>query len=103
VNIFEGGSYNGLPHHTVYLVCPQLGNYRSIGPMGERNILKKIVIQANPLDVMTDAWLNPEDFSDVSRLTLKSLSFRLTDVYGNTINLHGQHISFTLIFCPKGY
>jgi hypothetical protein len=102
-NIFEGGSYNGLAHHTVYLVCPQLGNYRSIGPLGERDILKKIVIQANPLEIMTDLNLNVEDFADVSRLTLKSLSFRLTDVYGNIINLHGQNISFTLIFCPKNY
>jgi hypothetical protein len=27
----------------------------------------------------------------------------LTDVYGNMINLHGQNISFTLVFCPKRY
>lgn len=103
VNIFEGGSYNGLAHHTVYLVCPQLGNFRSIGPLGERDILKKIVIQANPLEVMTEMNLNVEDFVDVSRLTLKSLSFRLTDVYGNIVNLHGQNISFTLIFMPLSY
>ena len=102
-NGFVGGSYNGLPHHTVYLVCPQLGNFRSIGPLGERDILKKIVIQANPLEIMTDMNLWAEDFVDVSRLTLKSLNFRLTDVYGNMINLHGQNISFTLVFCPKRY
>ena len=78
-----------------------MGNFRSIGPLGERDVLKKIVIQANPLEIMTDMNLNTEDHVDVSRHNLKSLSFRLTDVYGNTINLHGQNLSFTLIFQPK--
>ena len=50
---------------------------------------------------MTDMNLNAEDHVDASRQNLKSLSFRLRDVYGNTINLHGQNLSFTLIFQPK--
>jgi hypothetical protein len=102
-NIFEGGSYNGVPHHTIYLVCPQLGNRSSVGPLGERDILKKVVITDDQLTIPTNLYLNPEDHGDVSRRTFKSLNFKLTDVYGNTVPLHGQNISFTLVFCKDTY
>ena len=38
------------------------------------------------------------DYIDVSRQTLSRLEFNLTDVYGNNINLNGNHWSFSLIF-----
>jgi hypothetical protein len=95
---FEGGQFNGIPNHTLFLTSPQLGTFRNLGPQGERDIIKKIIITANVNEVMTDQWLNVEDYIDVSRQTVRSLTFRLSDVYGNTINLHGSNFSFTLLF-----
>jgi hypothetical protein len=100
VNIYEGGQFNAVPHHTVYIVCPQLGTYKSIGPQGERDILKKHVVMANPHEISFDTALNAEDFSNISKLSFKSLQFRLLDVYGNVLNMHGQNWSFTLIIKP---
>ena len=97
---FEGGQFNAVPHHTVYIVCPQLGTFRSLGPQGERDILKKHVVMANPLEISHDTTLNAEDFTNISKQSFKSLNFRLTDVYGNVLNLHGQNWSFTLILKP---
>ena len=51
-----------------------MGNFRSIGPLGERDVLKKIVIQANPLEIVTDMNLNDEGHVDVSRQNLKAWS-----------------------------
>ena len=99
-NIYEGGQFNAVPHHTIYIVCPQLGTFRSIGPQGERNILKKHVVMANPHEISIDTALNSEDFTNISKQSFKSLTFTLTDVYGNMLNMHGQSWSFTLIIKP---
>ena len=99
-NIYEGGQFSAVPHHTIYIVCPQLGTFRSIGPQGERDIWKKHIVVANPSEISVDTLLNAEDFTNISKLTFKSLQFRLTDVYGNALNMHGQNWSFTLIIKP---
>jgi hypothetical protein len=101
--IFEGGQFSSLPNQSVYILCPQLGNFRSMGPQGERDILKKHVVQADPLEVSIDTLLNAEDCTDISKRSFKSINFRLTDVNGNTVPLHGQNISFTLVFSGNKY
>lgn len=100
ISLFEGGQFNIMPHNTLYITCPQLGNFRSLGPQGERDIIKKVIVTGNQDEVMFDNYLFAEDFVDVSRQTLRSLNFKLVDVYGNVINLHGQNFSFSLVFKP---
>ena len=97
-NIFEGGQFNILPHATLYIVSPELTTSSNIGPQGERDILKKVLVTAGPNSLMFDKDINTDDHVDVSKRSLRSIHFRLTDVYGNTLNLHGQHWSFTLLF-----
>ena len=96
-NSFKSGFIDLLTHHTIYIRSPQLGTFQNIGPQGERDILKKVMVTVPFGDLITDHWLNTEDFTDCSRLTLKT-RFRVTDVYGVPINLHGHHISFSLVF-----
>ena len=38
------------------------------------------------------------DYLDCSRQTLKTLQFQLQDVSGNVIQLHGSHVSFSIVF-----
>ena len=99
-SMFEGGQFNVMPHHTIYITCPQLGNFKTLGPQGERDIIKKVTVTGNANEIMYDNYLNAEDFIDVSRQTLRSLNFKLVDVYGNVVNLHGQNFSFSLVFKP---
>jgi hypothetical protein len=99
-DIFEGGQFSAFPNQTLYIVSPQLGSFRSLGPLGERDILKKHVVVANPNEISIDTYLNAEDYTDISRQSFRNLTFRLTDAYGNTINLHGQNWSFTLVLKP---
>jgi len=86
--------------HNVYITCSQFGN-NSIGPRGERNILKKIVTDADFGGLIVYNWEPYYDNVDCSNILIKNLDFRLTDAYGNTLPLHGAHVSFSLIFCPK--
>jgi len=101
VRLFEGGQFSAVPHSTLYIVSPQLGTFGNIGPQGERDVLKKVIVSANANEILIDQWGNMDDYVNVSKLSLRSLNFRLTDVYGNVIDLHGQNWSFTLLF--KGY
>jgi len=101
VRLFEGGQFSAVPHSTLYIVSPQLGTFGNIGPQGERDVLKKVIVSANANEILIDQWGNMDDYVNVSKLRLRSLNFRLTDVYGNVIDLHGQNWSFTLLF--KGY
>jgi hypothetical protein len=100
LNRFESGQFSVLPHTVLYIVCPQLGTFGNLGPQGERDILKKILVTAGPNELMFNQDINTDDYVDVSKLSIRSINFRLTDVYGNVINLHGQNWSFTLIFKP---
>ena len=86
--------------HNVYITCSQFGN-NSLGPQGERNILKKIVTTAEFGGLIINNWTNEFDHVDCSKMLIKTLDFRLTDAYGNPLILHGAHVSFTIVFCPR--
>ena len=45
-----------------------------------------------------DSVVAPHDKIDVSRQLFKTLSFTLKNVHGNIIDLHGAHVSFSMIF-----
>ena len=86
------------PIRTIFVHSPNLGNFNTVGPNGERGIIKSIPVTSGPGTLIVDQGLNGNDFLDCSRQTLRALSFQLKDVHGNLINLHGGHVSFSLIF-----
>ena len=95
---FVSGFIDTLTHHTIYIKCAQLGSFQNIGPQGERDILKKVVVTVPFGQLITDNTLNTDDFTDCSRQNIRQLNFRVTDIKNNTLNLHGQHVSFSLVF-----
>jgi hypothetical protein len=96
-NPWVSGVIDVMGIHNIYITCSQFGN-NSIGPKGEKNILKKVVVNTPFGGIITENWLNDQDYTDCSKQLIRSLDFRLTDSYGNTLELHGGHVSFTLIF-----
>ena len=81
----------------VLLSCFGLGYSSYSSREGERHIIKKI-----PLPPYGEhALINFFDINDsmpVHRISLSKLKFMVTDPYGNTIDLHGSNLSFSLIF-----
>ena len=65
---------------------------------GERGIVKKVPVRANFNEMIYDDAVLGTDYLDCSRQSLSRLEFQLKDVYGNYINLHGNHWSFSIIF-----
>ena len=86
------------PIRNIYISSPNIGNFNTIGARGESSIIKKVPVTANFNEMIFDSTLVGNDYLDCSRQTLRTLEFRLTDVSGNEIPLHGSNWSMSLIF-----
>ena len=99
-NPWVSGIVDVLGIHNIYITCSQFGN-NSLGPQGERNILKKVVTTAEFGGLIVYNWANEYDHVDCSKMLIKTLDFKLTDAYGNPLILHGAHCSFTIVFVKR--
>jgi hypothetical protein len=95
---FVSGSLDMNPLRNAYLTCTGLGNFSTMSLTGDRNIIKKIPLNGQPGSIIYDSSQTGVDYLDCSRQTLSRISFKLTDIYGRTINLRGFHWSFSLVF-----
>ena len=91
------GALNLQPIRNIY-IHSSLGNYNTLGPRGETSIVKKVPVTSNSGDYIFDQVLTGNDFGDCSKQTIRSINFELKDVHGNNINLHGNNLSFSVIF-----
>jgi hypothetical protein len=89
---------NTLPYSQLFLRSSLGNGYDAIGPDGSSDIVRRIVCQAGLNDVIIDQHSLPNDSVTVGDREISSLSFRLTDVYGKTVDSKGHHCSFSIIF-----
>jgi hypothetical protein len=95
---YISGYLDFFPIRNLYLVSKNLGNHNTISINGESGIIKKIPVTAGYNSIIIDQVVLGSDYLDCSGQTLNNLSFRLVDVYGETINLNGNHWSFSIVF-----
>ena len=86
------------PIRNLYITSGNLGSYNTMSVSGERGIIKKVPVRANSNEITYDDAVLGIDYLSCSKQSLSRLEFQLRDVYGNNINLHGNHWSFSLIF-----
>ena len=87
-----------LAFRNIYLASPNLSSFTTMGARGESNIIKKIPITSDFGYLIADSFTSTHDWLDCSGLTLNSIEFILRDVKGNTVPLHGTHVSFSIVF-----
>jgi hypothetical protein len=97
-NPFVSGFINTLPYDSIFITCNQLSAFENIGPRGERNLLKKVLVNEPYGGLINDNWINEYDFTNVSKQLLRTLEFKIVDPYGNELNLHGATVSFSVLF-----
>jgi hypothetical protein len=95
---FRTGFVDLQPLHSIYITSTKISNYSNLGPNGQRNVLKKMVVNSNFGEVNTYDYAFQEDAVNLSGLSLKLLDFQLRDYNGNVIQLNGAHVSFSLLF-----
>ena len=98
VNYFKSLGLDLQPIRNIYLSSPNLGNFSTLGPNGQSNIIKKIPVNANYNSMVFDNMTSSNDFLDCSKQTLKNIEFSIENSKGESINLHGQEVSFSIIF-----
>ena len=99
---YESNFLDLLSIHNIYMHCPNLGHFNSIGPRGENSIIKKIPVSSGFGYLIIDSVVAPHDKMDVSRQSIKTIHITLKYVSGNVINLHGANCSFSLVFVTSG-
>ena len=86
------------PIRNIYITSPNLGNFNTMSAWGDNTIIKKVPVTANYNEMVFDQVVIGNDYLDCSRQTLSRLEFHLKDAHGNTIDLHGNHWSFSIVF-----
>jgi len=84
--------------HSIFIHSPHIGSFETLGVRGESTIIKKVPVTSSYGYLIVDSVVANHDKIDVSRQMFKQLEFSLKNVHGNTIDLHGSSISFSLIF-----
>ena len=68
---YESGFIDLLNVHNVYLHCPDLGHFNSVGVRGENTIVKQIPVSSSFGYLIIDSVIAPHDTIDVSRQLIK--------------------------------
>ena len=95
---YGSGFIDLLNVHNICTHCPNLGQYSTIGVRCENSIIQKVPVSSSFGYQILDCVVAPHDKSDVSRQSFKLTHFIRKNVHGNVINLHGAHVSLSLIF-----
>ena len=83
----------------IYLVSSRLSTFNNIGPLGESSILKKIIVGDTGYgELVKDMTCNTQDYTDVSRGSLRSIDIKLVYPDGTDVDVHGSTFSFSLLF-----
>jgi hypothetical protein len=84
-------------YHNLYITSPNISSFSTLSPTG-LTVIKKVPVTSDYGTIIYDNVVSNHDFIDVSKLLLKTLEFRITDVHGNVIDLRGLPVSFSLMF-----
>ena len=84
----------------LYITSPNLSAFCTMGPRGECSILKKVPVNADYGSIIFDNVQSTHDYCNVSKMLIKTIEFRITDPYGNDIDLRGKSVSWSMAFVP---
>ena len=85
------------PIKYLFIKSTNLGTFNTLGSFGERTVIKKVPVIAPQGEMILDDTRSGNDMLSCEKQSLKRLEFQVTDELGNTINLQGHDISFSLI------
>jgi hypothetical protein len=84
-------------YHNLYITSPNISSFSTLSPSG-LTVIKKVPVTSDYGTIIYDNVVSNHDWIDVSKLLMKTLEFRITDVHGNVIDLRGLPVSFSLMF-----
>ena len=100
-NPYTSGFLNLSPINNIYLSSPNLGTCTTIAPNGSQNVIKKIPVSADFGYMIIDRVVSQHDYLECGGQSLMTMEFNLRDSKGNYIPLHGDNISFSIVFSTQ--
>ena len=100
----ENPFYTFLDLHTtrnLYLTSSTLCAFNSISYFGNDSTIEKIPIKAGYNEMLYHDSGSGFDTLDVTPRTLRYIDFKLVNAYFDTVDLRGNHWSFSIIFAQK--
>ena len=88
-------------HHCIYVNSDLPDPGSSYGCRGESSVIRRVVIDAQQNSLAIDRHTTSWDNVEVGARTLRAMEFRLAGDDGKTVDLHGHHWSFSLVFHDK--
>jgi hypothetical protein len=82
----------------LFLASSNFGAYNCLGPRGESDYIRQIMVNESYSGYITDKLNHPAEYIDVGGQQMQSLRFRLVDGSGDVVNLRGRSIAFSIIF-----
>jgi hypothetical protein len=95
------GHVNVSPTRVLYLTSSNLGQYNSLGPRGERDILRAIYLDQPFGTYISSQLTTPFEQIDVSGQQLQSLRFKLVDGNGAVVDMKNRSIAFSILLLQK--
>ena len=87
-----------LPIRNLYIISNTLGTSNSMSVNGDWGILKTRAVSASYSEMIYYPTVIGMDYLDCSNQTLSRIDFKIKDHAGNIVNLHNNHVSFSIIF-----
>jgi len=84
--------------HSVYIHSSLADNQVINVNMQRTNILKRVSVSSAPGEKIFDSLSNSHDYSNVSEMNVRHITFSLRDREGNLINLQDQSWSLSIVF-----
>ena len=85
----------------LYLTSSNFGHYSSLGPRGESDILRQVMVTEGNGSYIVSTLANPWEVIECGGQQLQTLNFRLTDGNGTTVDMKGRSIAFSIRFLLK--
>jgi len=86
-----------------YLCSGDIGNFQSVGPRGESDILRRIDMTSPFGNMCFDKLSSPFEKIDCGGQTLNTIRVQLRDSYGNLVDIRGRSYSFSLVFVDNSF
>jgi len=95
------GHINVMPYHSLFLHSNLGLQGDCIGPDNSQSIIRKVVLDAPPGNMVNDYHSLPYDYVSVQPSQIRNLHFRMADFRGRTIDMLHTGLSFSLLFVPE--
>jgi len=99
--VTSSGHISVMPYHTLFIHSDLGLQDDSIGPNGEKSIIRKVTIDQGSGSMIHDFHSLPYDYVTVPKGQIRTMHFKITDYLGREVDMSHMSISFSILFIDE--